>query len=220
MKLFLFLFHNCNFATVINHNVNIWNARYLICNPCKRVIWSQRGSDPQVENCCIKWPFISQTEEEGFLFLFWFWFGFKLIYFLHFIFHSLRPPPSTLQLLHIPYLLPTPCLHMDAPIYHPTWPLNALGPSVSWGLGASSLNEHRTSYQLVYTVFLVVQYLRDLWGPDWDCWSSYRIALLLSIFHPSLIQQLGSAASVHWLGANICIWLSQLLVGSFGGQSW
>jgi hypothetical protein len=30
-----------------------------------------------------------------------------------------------------------------------------------------------------------------------------------------LIQPQDSAASVHWLGANICIWLFQLLVGSF-----
>jgi hypothetical protein len=37
---------------------------------------------------------------------------------------------------------------------------------------------------------------------NWDCWSSYRIALLLSSFVPSLIQQKGSAASVHWLGAD------------------
>jgi hypothetical protein len=36
----------------------------------------------------------------------------------------------------------------------------------------------------------------------------------------SLIQPLESAASVHWLGANICIWLFQLLVGPLRGQSW
>jgi hypothetical protein len=35
----------------------------------------------------------------------------------------------------------------------------------------------------------------------------------------SLIQPQGSAASVHCLGANICIELFQLLVGSFRGQS-
>jgi hypothetical protein len=55
---------------------------------------------------------------------------------------------------------------------------------------------------------------------NWDCWSSYRIPLHLGFFQPSLIQQQGSAASVHWLDANICIWLFQLRVGSFGGQSW
>jgi hypothetical protein len=32
---------------------------------------------------------------------------------------------------------------MEAPTPHPIWPLNSLGPPVSWGLGASSLNEHR-----------------------------------------------------------------------------
>jgi hypothetical protein len=31
---------------------------------------------------------------------------------------------------------------------------------------------------------------------NWDFWSSYRI-VLLSFFQPSLIQQQGSAASVH-----------------------
>jgi hypothetical protein len=36
----------------------------------------------------------------------------------------------------------------------------------------------------------------------------------------SLIQQQSSAASLHCLGVNICIWLFQLLVGSFRGQSW
>ena len=32
IKLFLFLLHNCNFATVVNHNANI-------CVFCERVIW-------------------------------------------------------------------------------------------------------------------------------------------------------------------------------------
>jgi hypothetical protein len=36
-------------------------------------------------------------------------------------------------------------------------------------------------------------------------------------FSISLIQWYGSAASVHWLGASICIWPFQLLVGSFRG---
>jgi hypothetical protein len=54
---------------------------------------------------------------------------------------------------------------------------------------------------------------------NWDCWSSYRIAILLSFFQPSLIQQQRSAASVHWLGASICIWLFQMLVWSSRMQS-
>jgi hypothetical protein len=42
---------------------------------------------------------------------------------------------------------------------------------------------------------------------NWDCWSSYRNHSSLQLFQPSLIQQQGSVASVHWLGANICIGL-------------
>ena len=38
------LLRNCNFATVMNHIVNIWYADYLICD-------SQRGLDPQIETC-------------------------------------------------------------------------------------------------------------------------------------------------------------------------
>jgi hypothetical protein len=55
---------------------------------------------------------------------------------------------------------------------------------------------------------------------NWDCWSSYRITLHLTFFQFSLIQQQGSAAYGHWLGVNICIWLFQLLIGSFARQSW
>jgi hypothetical protein len=39
-----FLLHNCNFVTVMDHNVNIWYTRYLIFNA------SQRGHCPHVEN--------------------------------------------------------------------------------------------------------------------------------------------------------------------------
>jgi hypothetical protein len=64
---------------------------------------------------------------------------------------------------------------------HPisTWlPTSPIPPDpVSWGLGASFLNEHRpgspllyvcqgASYQLVYAVLLLVQCLRDLRGTD------------------------------------------------------
>jgi hypothetical protein len=53
---------------------------------------------------------------------------------------------------------------------------------------------------------------------NWDCWSSNRITFLFSSFQPCVIQQWGSALYVHWLGANICIWLVQLLIGSFEGS--
>jgi hypothetical protein len=122
---------------------------------------------------------------------------------------------------------------VDVPIPHPTSPLNSLWPPVSWGLGASSLNEYRPSSPLLYVCWgphiswcMLPVWWSNVWEIlegvqiNWDCWSSYRIVLLFSFFQPSLIQQQGSAASVHWLGANIYIWLFQLLVGYFGGQSW
>jgi hypothetical protein len=37
-KLFPLLPHNCNFAVLMNHNVNIWYAVYLPCNPHERVV--------------------------------------------------------------------------------------------------------------------------------------------------------------------------------------
>lgn len=45
------LLHKCNFA-VMNYNVNIWHAGYLIRNPCERVTHQHRGCDPQNENHC------------------------------------------------------------------------------------------------------------------------------------------------------------------------
>jgi hypothetical protein len=44
--LFLLLLQNCNFTTVMNHNV-IRYAEYLICDPCE----TQRGHDSKTENC-------------------------------------------------------------------------------------------------------------------------------------------------------------------------
>jgi hypothetical protein len=53
---------------------------------------------------------------------------------------------------------------------------------------------------------------------NWDRCSTYRISRLLSFFQPSLIQEQGSAASVYWLGASICIWLLQRLLGLLQGS--
>jgi hypothetical protein len=69
---------------------------------------------------------------------------------------------------------------------------------------------------LISTRYLLSVWWSSVWEIsgvqiNWDCWSSYRITLLLSFFLPSLIQQQGPAASVHWLGTNICTWLSCLL---------
>jgi hypothetical protein len=65
-----------------------------------------------------------------------------------------------------------------------------------------------SSYKLVYAVWLVVQCLKDLGGPD-----QLRLLVLLQnppspqLLSVSLIQQQGSAAAIHWLGAINCIWL-------------
>jgi hypothetical protein len=120
-------------------------------------------------------------------------------------------------------LSPLGCSHT-----HPTWTLHSLRPAVSWELGASSLNEHRPRCPLLYVSWgphinqcMLPVWLSSVWENsrvqiNWDCWSSYRVTLLLSFSQPSLIQQQGSAFSVHWLCTNNCIWLFQLLVGSFG----
>jgi hypothetical protein len=51
IKLFSMLLQNCNFSTVMSHNINTWYVGYLIFNPCERVVWPpQRGHDPWVEN--------------------------------------------------------------------------------------------------------------------------------------------------------------------------
>jgi hypothetical protein len=156
----------------------------------------------------------------------------KLIYFYtpYSIPHSPIHPPTVPH--PTPPHTPLPSLHMDVPTPDPTWPLNSLGPPVSWGLGAPSLNEHRPCSPLLYVCWelhiswcMLSVWWSSVWHIswvqiNWDCWSSYRITLLLSFFPPSLIQPQGSASSVHWLGANICIWLLQLFAGSFGGQSW
>jgi hypothetical protein len=105
--------------------------------------------------------------------IFFFNFNLFLIYFLH-SYSIPHPPLSTLWLLHVPNLLPNPpCLHMDAPTHHPTWPLNSLGPPVSCIISEWTQTRNSctvcvlgASYQLVYAVFLVVQCLRNLWGLD------------------------------------------------------
>jgi hypothetical protein len=149
---------------------------------------------------------------------------FIYIFISHSIFNSPSTPP---WMFHIPYLLPNYLSPRESP-YHPapTQPdLNFLRPPVSWGLGASSLTEPRPSIPLLYMCWgphiswcMLSVWWSSVWEilriqVNWNCWYSYRVALL-SFFQLSLIQQQESAASVHWLGANICIWLIQLLVGS------
>jgi hypothetical protein len=94
------------------------------------------------------------------------------------------------------------------------------------------LNEHRPGRPLLYVCWgpPINWYMLSVWWSSvweisgaqiiWGCWSSYRIAFLLSFFQPSLIQKQGSVAFVHWIGVNICIWLFQMLLGYFRQQSW
>jgi hypothetical protein len=106
-----------------------------------------------------------------------------------------------------------------------------LGPLVSWGLDASFLTELRPSSPLLYMCWgphITWSMLPGWWSGvweisgvqvNWDCWSSYRVALSSASSSFSLTQPQGSASSVHWLLTNICIWHFQLLVGSLRGQS-
>lgn len=52
-KIISLLLHNCNLATIMNHNTNIFYAGFLICGPWK-------CCDSQVENCwsggCARFP--------------------------------------------------------------------------------------------------------------------------------------------------------------------
>lgn len=50
IKSFSWLLHNCIFADVMNHNISIRYAGYLISVSHERVVEPQRGHDPQVEN--------------------------------------------------------------------------------------------------------------------------------------------------------------------------
>jgi hypothetical protein len=97
--------------------------------------------------------------------------------FLHSRFYS--PSPCTPQLLHIPYLLPTPCFHEDVPTPNPPLYLTSKLPGASSLLRVRCIISDWTQtqqsstvyvlvapYQLVYATCLVVQYLRDLRGPD------------------------------------------------------
>jgi hypothetical protein len=144
---------NVQFSHLIPHT--LFNIPYCVCT-------------------CLSWHIQSFKSLHQYLphisFFQYLFFNFVLFYFLHSIVHSLPPlPPATLQLLHIPHLLPSPppcgCPHPQAHMtskfpgassllrvrciiseWAPT--LNSSTPCV---LGAS--------YLLVYAVCLVVQCL-------------------------------------------------------------
>lgn len=50
--LFLLLRHNCNLASFMNCNVNIWYSGYLTCNHCERVVQCTHPTPKKVENHC------------------------------------------------------------------------------------------------------------------------------------------------------------------------
>jgi hypothetical protein len=120
-------------------------------------------------------------------------------------------PPSDSSTSHNSLLSPS---RHGCPCSQLTPPLNALGSPGSWGLDASSLNEHRSSNPLIYVCWgchiswcILPVWWSTVWEIlevqiNWDCRFSYRVTLLLSFFQLSLIQQRGSAVSVHSLGAN------------------
>jgi hypothetical protein len=105
------------------------------------------------------------------------------------------------------------------------WHLNSLGPPVSWGLGISSLNEHRPGSPLLYVFWglHICWYMLPVWWSsvwelqgvqiNWDCWFSYGVTLLLSFFQ-SFPDSTTGINCFFPLGANIFIWLFQLLVRS------
>ena len=116
-------------------------------------------------------------------------FKFYVFIYWHSIFY---PPPSTLWLF--PFLLPialSPCRCLHLP---PHLTSKLPGTQVSWGLSVSSLNEHRPRSPLLYvywgphiTWHILPVWWFSVWGisggqNNWDCWSSYKVTLLLSFF--------------------------------------
>jgi hypothetical protein len=124
---------------------------------------------------------------------------------------------------------------VDVLIPHASWPLNSLGLlGVSWRLGSFNLlwmNTDPTVLRCMCVGGLISAGVCCLFdGPVFGrSWGSRLIEtagpptgspFFSASSSFSAIQQQGSAASVHWSGANICIQLFQLIVGSSGGQSW
>jgi hypothetical protein len=149
---------------------------------------------------------------------------------IYFTFQTLSPTWSSLWLFHIPYLLPQFSFIQDdvpTPCPHITRTPHSLGPQISGGLGAFSLTESIPSSPLLYTCWgphsswcMLPGWWLSVWEisvvkVNWDCWSSYRVSLLLSFFqlfpNSTIGVTIGSCTYLH---------LTQLLVGSFRGESW
>jgi hypothetical protein len=106
----------------------------------------------------------------------------------------LCPSWSTLRLFHIPFLLPDLCLQEDVTMPHPLPHQTSKfsGASNLTGLGAPSLTKPRLGSPLLYMCwdpYISWIILPVSWSSVWDisviqansdCWSSYRVTILLS----------------------------------------
>jgi hypothetical protein len=106
-----------------------------------------------------------------------FLFYFIIFYFINlFIFYT---PYSILQHpIHLPTTPhPTPLSQTPVSTWvlppNPTWLPNSRGPPISWGLGASFLNEHRPSSPLLYV-----------------CWGPHISWCMLSVWWSSVLRDL------------------------------
>ena len=118
--------------------------------------------------------------------------GTPIYFFFNSRFYSTPRPLSDCPTSHMSFLLPY--LHEDFSSFHPIRHLNSLGPLVFWQLGVPSLIGHRLSSPLLYMYCgphiswcMLPGWWSSIWETsgvqvNWECWSSYRIALLLSFF--------------------------------------
>ena len=119
------------------------------------------------------------------------------------------------------HMSPQRCPSLPAPS---TWPLNSLESPSSWGLDESSLIEQWICSPLLHMFWVprISWCVRPVWLSG--VWQITGIQIIetasppiaspssSAFFHLSLTQPKRSEVSVHWLGANICIWLFLLLL--------
>jgi hypothetical protein len=90
------------------------------------------------------------------------------------------PPPFSLSLQDCPHSQP----HQASKFSEASSLLRCIFSEWTQTLQSSAVYVLGTSYQLVYAAWLVVQCLRNLGVQvNWDCWSSYRVSLLLIFLH-------------------------------------
>jgi len=116
-----------------------------------------------------------------------------LILLLFFTIQLLSPFQYSLPQFLVPFL--RPCSHFPDPDF-PSRPPYSLGPQVFPVLGVSSLTEARQGSSLLYmcpgpwtSSCMLPGWWLSIWESagfpvSWDCWSSYRVTLLLSFSWP------------------------------------